>query len=81
MKTAMSQLPGVKPLVADYLTDFEKVSEFYNGDYRRPKDFLDRTDSVKSRDLPLGQLVPILKEQNQKFGCGVQTLEKIVPGR
>ncbi|MCH7755317.1 bacillithiol biosynthesis cysteine-adding enzyme BshC [candidate division KSB1 bacterium] len=70
-------MPGVKPLVADYLTDFTKVSEFYNGDYRQPKDFLDRTDSVKSRKLPLGQLVPILKEQNQKFGCGVQTLEKI----
>jgi len=77
LKTPMSQLPGVKPLVADYLTDFKKVSEFYNGDYRQPKDFLDRTDSVKSRELPLGQLVPILKEQNQKFGCGVQTLEKI----
>ena len=77
MKTSISQMPGVKPLVADYLTDFTKVSEFYNGDYRQPKDFLDRTDSVKSRELPLGQLVPILKEQNQKFGCGVQTLEKI----
>jgi len=77
LKTSMSQMPGVKPLVADYLTDFTKVSEFYNGDYRQPKDFLDRTDSVKSRELPLGQLVPILKEQNQKFGCGVQTLEKI----
>ncbi len=70
-------MPGVKPLVADYLTDFTKVSQFYNGDYRLPKDFLDRTDSVKSRKLSLGQLVPILKEQNQKFGCGVQTLEKI----
>ena len=77
MKTSINQMPGVKPLVADYLTDFTKVSEFYNGDYRLPKDFLDRTDSVKSRELPLGQLVPILKEQNQKFGCGVQTLEKI----
>lgn len=77
MKTSINQMPGVKPLVADYLTDFTKVSEFYNGDYRQPKDFLDRTDSVKSRELPLGQLVPILKEQNQKFGCGVQTLEKI----
>jgi len=77
LKTSINQMPGVKPLVADYLTDFTKVSEFYNGDYRLPKDFLDRTDSVKSRELPLGQLVPILKEQNQKFGCGVQTLEKI----
>ncbi len=77
MKTVITQMPGVKPLFADYLTDFEKVSEFYNGDYRQPQDFLNRTDSVKSRELPLGQLVPILKEQNQKFGCGVQTLEKI----
>jgi len=77
LKTSISQMPGIKPLIRDYFNNFEKVSEFYNGDYRQPKEYLDRTDCVKSRELPLAQLVPVLKEQNQKFGCGMQTLEKI----
>ena len=77
MRTPMSQIPGTMPLVAHYFETFEKVAEFFNGDFRDPKVFLERTDEVKSRDLPLGQLVPILKEQNQRFGCGFQTLEKI----
>ncbi|MFQ5750787.1 MAG: bacillithiol biosynthesis cysteine-adding enzyme BshC [bacterium] len=77
MRTPVRRMPGTKPLVADYFDNFENVAEFYNGDYRSAKDFLMRTDEVKARDLPLGQLVPILKEQNQRFGSGVQTLEKI----
>ncbi|MCZ6819122.1 MAG: bacillithiol biosynthesis cysteine-adding enzyme BshC [Calditrichaeota bacterium] len=77
MKTPMSQLPGVSALVSDYFDNFEKVAEFYNGDYRTPENFLHRSADIKTRDLPLGKLVPILKEQNQKYGCGLATLEKI----
>lgn len=77
MKTPISQTPGAKKLTVDYFDDFEKVADFYNGDYRHHKTFLERTDVIKSRELPMGQLVPILKEQNQRFGCGAQTLEKI----
>lgn len=77
MKTPMSRLPGISTLVADYFDHFAKVAEFYNGDYRNPEDFSGRSDSVRTRKVPLGQLVTILKEQNQRFGCGSQTLEKI----
>jgi bacillithiol biosynthesis cysteine-adding enzyme BshC len=77
MRISMSQLPGTMSLVADYFDNYENVAEFFNGDFRDSTVFVDRTDEVKARDLPLGQLVRILKEQNQRFGCGFQTLEKI----
>ncbi|MFQ5601909.1 MAG: bacillithiol biosynthesis cysteine-adding enzyme BshC [bacterium] len=77
MKFSMSQMPGVSALVKDFFDNFEKVSEFYNGNYRNLSTFLERTDGIKSKQRPLGQLVPILKEQNQCFGCGTLTLEKI----
>ncbi|MFQ5652788.1 MAG: bacillithiol biosynthesis cysteine-adding enzyme BshC [bacterium] len=77
MKTLMSELPGTSALVADYFDNFEKVAEFYNGDYRKPENFLHRSDTIKGRGLPLARLVPVLREQNQQFGCGFQTLEKI----
>ncbi|MFQ6116428.1 MAG: bacillithiol biosynthesis BshC, partial [bacterium] len=77
MRTPVSQIPGTMPLVADYFENFENVAEFFNGNFRDTKLFSERSDEVKSRDLPLGQLVPILKEQNQRFGCGFQTLENI----
>ncbi|MFQ5638279.1 MAG: bacillithiol biosynthesis cysteine-adding enzyme BshC [bacterium] len=77
MKRPVSQLPGTSRLVADYFDHFDRVAEFYSGDYRDPKNLLGRAGQIKSRDLPLGRLAPILKEQNQRFGCGSQTLAKI----
>lgn len=77
MKIQMSQMPNTSALVADYLDAFDKVAEFYNGDYRDVDAFLSRSDEIKSRDLPIGKLIPILKEQNQRYGCGVQTFEKV----
>ncbi len=77
MKTPMSGLPGSNALVSDYFDNFEKVAEFYNGDYRSPENFLHRSSEIKKRDLPIAKLVPILKEQNQRFGCSLPTLEKV----
>ncbi len=77
MHKNVDQLRGARTLVTDYLNNFEAVAEFYNGDYRSPDNFLTRASAIKERDLPLAQLVPLLKKQNQEFGCGLQTLEKI----
>ncbi len=77
MKTASSSLPGMSTLARDYFDNFERVADFYDGDYRKPENFLDRAGKIKERELPLTQLVPILKEQNQKFGCSLPTLERI----
>lgn len=77
MKIPMSRMPGTSQLFRDYLEDFDKVSAFYNGDFHLPETFLSRTEEVKARDLPLAKLIPLLARQNQQFGCGQQTLEKI----
>ncbi|MFQ5708406.1 MAG: bacillithiol biosynthesis cysteine-adding enzyme BshC [bacterium] len=77
MRTAMSQLPGATPLLVDYFEHFDRVADFFNGDFRNRESFQKRSEEVKQRELPFGKLVPILKEQNQRFGCGFQTLEKI----
>ncbi|RMF60839.1 MAG: bacillithiol biosynthesis cysteine-adding enzyme BshC [Calditrichaeota bacterium] len=77
MRVPMSRLPGTSTLVQDYLDRFERVAEFFEGDYRNSEAYLERSDRVKSRSLPLGRLVPVLREQNERFGCGAQTLEKI----
>ncbi|MCG8608399.1 bacillithiol biosynthesis cysteine-adding enzyme BshC [bacterium] len=77
MRSHNLRTPGASKLFTDYIENFERVAEFYNGDYREPIDFVGRSDFIKSRNLPIARLVPILKEQNQQFGCGISTLEKI----
>ena len=77
MNVPLSQLPGRNRLLTDYVSNFEKVSRFYNGDFHSPDKFLKRASEIKERDLPLSKLVPILQEQNQGFGAGLPTLEKI----
>jgi len=77
MNIPLSQLPGRNQLVTDYISHFDKVSHFYNGDFRASDKFLTRASKIKQRDLPLVKLVPILKEQNQRFGGDLPTFEKI----
>jgi len=77
-------LPHLSPLVSDYYYDFDKVQEFYNGDFRDPAAFMRQARSVQSRPLPRENLAAILAEQNRAYGCGPETLgriEKIVRDR
>ena len=39
MMIPTKRLPHLAPLVGDYLDDFAKVREFYNGDFRDPQAF------------------------------------------
>lgn len=69
--------PNVSPLVYDYLYSYGKVDEFYNGNFRDLAAFQHQIEKVKSRDLPREAVAAILKEQNQNYGCGPQTLGNI----
>lgn len=64
-------------LVEDYLDDFGKVREFYNGDFREPSAFERQTERVRSRQIARGDLAAILSEQNGRYGCGPETLGAI----
>lgn len=71
------QLPGISPLVIDYYYSYEKVDEFYNGNFRDLSSFQHQAEKVEARNLQRGKLTAILKEQNQDYGCGNQTLDNI----
>ncbi len=60
-----------------YLHDFEKVAEFFNGDFRDASSLQRQIERVGNRPLDRGSLAGILKAQNQKYSCGSRTLENI----
>ncbi len=58
-------------LYSDYVTDFKKVQQFYEADYRS-------FDNLRPRAIPhRGQLVEVLLEQNTSFGATPKTLDNI----
>jgi len=70
-------LPDISPLVHDYFYEYDKVSDFFSGNFRDPTAFILQTEKVQSRDLPRKQLAAVLKEQNLSYGCGEQTIGNI----
>lgn len=71
------QLPNISALVYDYFYSYQKVQEFYNGNFRDLTAFQRQVDKVQSRRLQRESLQAILKEQNQNYGCSEQTLGNI----
>ncbi len=71
------KLPGLSPLVHDYFYAYDKVSEFFSGNFRDPTAFSRQIEKVRSRDLPRKRLAALLKEQNLSYGCGEQTIGNI----
>ncbi|MBN1223130.1 MAG: bacillithiol biosynthesis cysteine-adding enzyme BshC [Candidatus Aminicenantes bacterium] len=74
---SLHDLPRTSHLYQDYVYRYPKVGEFFNGNFRDPKAFQRLTEEVMSRPLPREELVTILREQNQRFGCGSETLRNI----
>jgi len=64
-------------LADDYLYDFGKVREFYDGDFRDPGAFERQTERVRSRQIAREDLAAVLTEQNGSYGCGPETLGAI----
>ena len=77
MVIPIKQLPNISPLVYDYFYNYNRVSEFYNGNFRNIPEFQNQIKRAQSRILPRDELIAILKKQNRFYGCGPQTLENI----
>ncbi|MHB8093833.1 MAG: bacillithiol biosynthesis cysteine-adding enzyme BshC [Candidatus Aminicenantales bacterium] len=73
----MNTLPGVSPLVLDYLDRYSEVRAFFNGDFRDPDSFRIQAEKTRSRRLPRESTAEILREQNRAYGCGPRTLANI----
>ena len=71
------KLPNISSLVYDYFYEYDKVSEFFAGNFRDQTAYSLQAEKVRSRDLPRGQLAALLKEQNLSYGCGAQTVGNI----
>ncbi len=72
-----NKLPNISSLVYDYFHEYDKVSEFFAGNFRDQTAYSLQTEKVRSRDLPREQLAALLKEQNLSYGCGAQTVDNI----
>ncbi len=77
MAPASKQSPRLSPLIDDYLYHFDRVREFYNGDFREPEVFERQAQRVQSRQIPREALADVLKSQNESYGCGPETLGRI----
>jgi len=77
MAIPTNKLPNISSLAYDYFYEYDKVSEFFSGDFRDQTAYSLQTEKVRSRDLPREQLAAILKELNLSYGCGAQTVGNI----
>ena len=77
MAIPIKKLPHISPLVYDYFYNYDKVSEFFTGDFRDPSAYTHQLEKVKSRSYPRKRLVHILEELNSSYGCGDRTIGNI----
>ncbi len=77
MVIPINELPKISSLVFDYFYEYDKVSEFFAGNFRDPTAYSLQAEKVRARDLPREQLAAILKELNLSYGCGAQTVGNI----
>lgn len=75
--TSEIKLPGLSSLTQDYYYNPDKVSPFYNGNFRKLSDFHKQAEKVRSHAFQRKQLTAILEEQNRNYGCGSETLGNI----
>jgi bacillithiol biosynthesis cysteine-adding enzyme BshC len=72
-----NKLPNISPLVHDYFYDYDKVSEFFAGNFRDKTAYSIQTEKVRSRNHPRERLAALLEELNLSYGCGAQTIGNI----
>ena len=68
---------NVSPLTQDYRYAYDKVGDFFNGDFRNQAAFQHQAESVKFRDLKREPLAAVLLKINQDYGCVSQTRQNI----
>lgn len=75
--TSKIKLPELSSLAHDYYYNYEKVSQFYNGNFRNLTDFHKQTEKVRSFTFQRIKLAAFLEEQNRNYGCGSKTIGNI----
>jgi len=81
---AFARVPALPPLFLDFLTDFEKVADFYRGGRllfplsgSEGEELRERARQVAARDFERAALCQVLCEQNARWGGDEATLAAI----
>ncbi len=64
-------------LFVDYVTDYQYVRQFYNGNPKEPSDWRRVLKQVLDKKIDRSAISKILSRQNRDFHCGVRTLANI----
>lgn len=64
-------------LFVDYVTDYQKVRQFYGGNPQDANDWRQLLQVVCARNIDRSRLAQILSRQNRDFHCGVKSLANI----
>jgi bacillithiol biosynthesis cysteine-adding enzyme BshC len=73
----IENLPKISSLAYDYIYDYDKVREFFAGDFRDEKAYTLQAEKVQSRNYKRKELAAILEESNTSYGCGTKTVGNI----
>ena len=70
----LRRLPWVKPLVVDYASHYERLSEFYAGDPRDPQAWRDAIARSQRHPRPRQAVTEILEAQQRRRGAAPEAL-------
>ena len=70
-------LPGAPKLFVDYLSDFGRVGDLFEHDFRDPGAYGRAADTAAARELPRDAVADVLLEQNRLFGSGQAALRNV----
>ena len=67
----------VSSLYADYTAHFERVAEFYSGNYTAPESFRHKINQLQNKNYQRNILHRVLNDQNREYHSGIKTLAHI----
>jgi len=73
----LAEQDAVTLLYADYTTHFEKVAQFYSGNYKEKNSWTDKLNALQKKNYERTLLLRILNEQNREYQSGIKTLANI----
>jgi bacillithiol biosynthesis cysteine-adding enzyme BshC len=68
---------GFSELFVEYVTAYERVSKYYNGNFRDPSHLQQIIEQVAKSPRDRSTLVRVLAEENREFHCSIKTLANI----
>jgi bacillithiol biosynthesis cysteine-adding enzyme BshC len=72
-----AEVGGFSELFVEYVTAYDRVSKYYNGNFRDPSHLQQVIEQVARLPRDRSALVRVLAEENREFHCSIKTLANI----